>query len=105
MPVPISATVSTASKVFVVTFSQALTPGVIDDLNWSAVANLTGSVLIWKPMADPVVAGSTVTYTGIPSGSGFGPPTISYNPPPFDLLSSFGTPVAEFNIFPLTILP
>ena len=104
-PVPVSATASVATKIFVITFDQPLTAGAISAVPWAGVANLDASVRVWLPTLGPVVAGSTVTFTGLDSGPSFGGDVISYVPPPADLFGANALPAAPFSAFPVTVIP
>jgi hypothetical protein len=101
------ATASLATKVFVVTFDRPLTPGVGDLFNWSATASLGAGLQAWvpQPASPPTALGLTVTWTGRVLGIPVPPPTISYDPPPFDIIGANGAPVALFHSFPLAIIP
>lgn len=104
-PLPIDATASTGTKLFTITFDRPLTPGPVSAGNWVAEANLTTGPRNWNPLAQPVATGSVVTFTGDDTGASLGGPTISFEPPPFDLLGVTGVPAAGFTDFPLSIIP
>lgn len=104
-PVPVSATVSAGTNVVVCTFDKPLQAGALDSLNWLIDSNHFGSQLLWLPMSPPIASGLTVTWPATPAGTGLGPNTIQYVPPPFDVIGLNLLPAAGFTGFPLTVIP
>ena len=102
---PIAATASIATRLFTITMDRPLSPGPLNSLNWGARANLTTGPQDWNPLAPPVPAGATVTFTGLNVGVSLGGPDVTYDPPPFDLLGVTGTPAPAVRNFPLTVMP
>ena len=91
-PIPISAGWLIEFTAFQVSFDRPLTAGRLDNRNWSVRTNG-----FRRDFALATAAGNNVGLLnpGIP---GFvpGPDQVRYLPPPFDLLSSAGTPAAGF---------
>jgi hypothetical protein len=56
-------------------------------------------------MGPPVIAGNTVSWTGLAGGPTFGSPIMTFGPPPFDVVGVNGLPAASFTGFPMTVLP
>jgi hypothetical protein len=104
-PRPISATVSASTSVYVLKFDVELVTGVRDRFNWSWDLDITGPDLVFTPNAPMVVNSFTITGILTPSGSGVGGPTVTYTPPPFDIVGTNGKPMAAFAGLPVTILP
>lgn len=83
------------------TFDRTLRPAALNAGNWLlklAAFERVGAAPVTSSGA--IVNGATAPGAPIPGG-----PAISYRPPPFDVLSSFGIPAPAFEDFPLAILP
>lgn len=95
------ATYYTASQTFEVLFNRYLQPAALDRDNWILqlpVEKRTGQ----NPVASML---RTVTGATRPGPPVPGAPTITYDPPPTDVLAVDGTPAPAFTNFPLTIAP
>lgn len=102
-PVPIGATYSTGAKTLTVTFDRQLTPGFVDGANWTGrYSNKLHSGPLFPGM---IVAGATVSAVMVAGLVNVGPDVTHYNPPPFDVQSSFGVPAAGFIDYPTVLIP
>jgi hypothetical protein len=105
-PVPVSATFSAPPGLLVsITFSEDLAPGAFPTVVPILDASNPGAQLFWTPSSVPTVVGAVLSYTAIAAGAAPGPDTITYAPPPFDLVSKdTGIAVMPFTI-PVSIIP
>jgi hypothetical protein len=97
-PVPTSATWAGGSAPVYVFFDQALASNPAADTgNWSL--RLGGFVhTVTGVNVSPV--GVALQHTAGPSLPG--PDTVSFDPPPFDVIGANGAPVAAFSTLPVT---
>ena len=96
-PLPVSA-VWTAPDTMTVTFDQALVPGPLQHLNWSADVDALEYECI-----SAVAAGAIVTLDLGPIGAAPAGRRVTYAATPADVVSlATGTPAAAFADFPVT---
>lgn len=90
-----------ATGVLTLAFDRLLTVGPLAVANWTAIAGPNQ----WVATSIGVEAGSPSAVTGTFVISAASPPgaTVTYAPPPFDLLGATGTPAAAFTNFPITV--
>lgn len=97
-PAPTKATFFTLPDRVVVDFDGPLTAGPLDTANWFIRRLNQG----W-PTPSVAAAAAAVTITlGAPGWPNPGFDSVSYRPPPFDLLSATGQPSAGFDHYPIT---
>lgn len=104
-PVPIGATFSLSSQQVVTTFDQPLIAGSIDTANWDVQLNIGAGIRRWRPAGSVQAVGSRVQWIAMDVGSAFLASTITYAPPPFDVLGLAGAmPAAAFAFSPVVIV-
>jgi len=94
-PLPILATWNPGIRQLLVQFDQQLVPGPVDALNWSIFTPGT-----WFRGTAASAFGGFVSVAMGPVGPWFGPNTVSFMPPPFDVLNLDYVPAAGFTGFP-----
>jgi hypothetical protein len=97
-PVPVSAVLDGNISVLTVTFDRPLTANpALDISNWYCYSGG------WLMVATSAAAsGNTVQCAMNASDPAVHDDTCTYDPPPFDVLSSLGVPAAGFADFPLS---
>ena len=96
-PVPVSATFNPGPNTVFIVFDKPLVAGAIDVnpwfVRWMNTLRLVVNALIFD---------STVVLVTTTPFADLGPDVVSFNPPPFDVVSDFGFVEAPaFNDFPL----
>lgn len=98
---PISGTFLVFAGVMVLHFDRPLDPAILDKGNW--MVHQGGfewtCVLARSGLPFPNTVEGNFTKTGNPTGPGT---SCGYDPPPFDVTGTTGTPAAGFVNFPLT---
>lgn len=102
-PLPIGATFSSGTNLLTVTFDRTLTGAPISGANWTG--RYSGQLYSGPVGPGMVAAGNRVLGTMAPGIVNPGADVTHFNPPPFDVLSSFGIPAAAFADFPTVVIP
>lgn len=94
-PLPIAATFFTVPQSLQVIFDQELQPNpALNVGNWSICDGVNVRSFVALAALGPVVSGPAHPVPGAPCGA----PTVTFTPPPFDVLGPTGAPAAAFSI-------
>ena len=94
-PLPVSASWNPLIRRLLVKFDQQLVPGAVNALNW--VIFTPGQ---WFRGTASSAFGDSVSIAMALIGPWFGPSSVSFSPPPFDVLNLDYVPAAGFVGFP-----
>lgn len=99
-PIPVSAIYKLSAEELRVTFDATLQTASIDPNNWKMwLGNDRFAAVSADTIANRMVAKM------IPDGTEVNLDSVSYLPPPFDLISAGGIPAEAFDKLPVSVIP